>query len=63
MATKRTNKRTTAHGQKTKQQRNKITALLCVVFTALLTMLIVGMYFLVFMVSYVDGEPKVNLEE
>lgn len=63
MATKRTNKRTTANGKKSKQQRNKITALLCVIFTALLTMLIVGVYFLVFMVSYVNGESKVNLEE
>ena len=62
MATNRTNHNTRARA-KQRKPRNGITALLCVVFTALLTMLIVGVYFLVFMISYVDGEPKVNLEE
>lgn len=62
MATNRTNHNTRAR-TKQRKPRNGITALLCAVFTALLTMLIVGVYFLVFMISYVDGEPKVNLEE
>ena len=62
MATNRTNQNTRARA-KERMPLYGILALLCVVFTALLTMLIVGVYFLVFMISYVDVEPKVNLEE
>ena len=46
-----------------KKDRTRITVLLAIALTALLTVMTVGMYFLIFMVSYVGGEPKVNLEE
>lgn len=46
-----------------KKDRTRITVLLAMALTALLTVMIVGMYFLIFMISYVGGEPKVNLEE
>lgn len=64
MATKQSN----AHKGKmaqpmTKRQKNATTVLLCFVLTALLTVTIIGVYFLVFMTSYVHGEPQVNLDE
>ncbi len=45
------------------KHRTAVTVLLACALTALLTMLIVGIYVLSFAVSYVNGEAKVNLEE
>lgn len=47
----------------TKKRRTTITALLALALTAILTASTVGIYVLSFMVSYVNGEPQVNLEE
>lgn len=47
----------------TPKQRVTITALLALVLTAILTVSTVSIYVLSFMVSYVNGEPRVNLEE
>ena len=45
------------------KHRTAVTVLLACALTALLTVLIVGIYVLAFAVSYVNGEAKVNLEE
>lgn len=63
MATNRKKSNTRKSRVQSKKQRNTITVLLCFALTALLTVLIVGIYFLAFATSYVNGEPKVNLEE
>lgn len=64
MATNRSNQNTkTRKKPVTKKQRITITALLALALTALLTVSTVGIYVLSFMVSYVNGDPKVNLEE
>ena len=46
-----------------KNKRTLISVLLALALTALLTVLIVGIYLVSFMVSYVNGDPKINLEE
>ena len=46
-----------------KNKRTLISVLLALALTALLTVLIVGIYLVSFMVSYVKGDPKINLEE
>lgn len=49
---------------KNRKKRSKgATVLLSVLFTVLLTAVIVCLYLLVFMVSYVNGDSKINLEE
>ncbi len=63
MATKRNQSKSVKHSAQSKQKRTAVTAFLCLALTALLTMMIVGVYFLVFAVSFVNGEAKVNLEE
>lgn len=45
------------------KHRKNITVLLALALTALLTVMTVGIYFLSFAVSYVNGDAKVNLEE
>lgn len=63
MAAKR-RKPTTKRSKKiNKKNRTTITVLLACALTALLTMIIVSSYLLIYAVSYVNGEPKVNLEE
>lgn len=63
MATKRNQSKSVKHSAQSKQKRTAVTAFLCLALTALLTVMIVGVYFLVFAVSFVNGEAKVNLEE
>ena len=49
---------------KNRKKRSKgATVLLSVLFTFLLTAVFVCLYLLVFMVSYVNGDSKINLEE
>lgn len=64
MATNRSKQNTQKHKKPmTKKRRITITALLALALTAILTASTVGIYVLSFMVSYVNGEPQVNLEE
>lgn len=64
MATNRSKQNTQKHKKPmTKKRRITITALLALALTAILTISTVGIYVLSFMVSYVNGEPQVNLEE
>lgn len=64
MATNRSKQNTQKHKKPmTKKRRMTITALLALALTAILTASTVGIYVLSFMVSYVNGEPQVNLEE
>lgn len=64
MATNRSKQNTQKHKKPmTKKRRITITALLALALTAILTVSTVGIYVLSFMVSYVNGEPQVNLEE
>lgn len=49
--------------KKHKQQSKGFTALLAVLLTGLLTLVIVCLYVLIFMISYVGGDSKINLEE
>lgn len=63
MATKRNQSKSVKHSAQSKQKRTATTVFLCLVLIALLTVMIVGVYFLVYAVSFVNGEAKVNLEE
>ncbi len=64
MATNRSKPNTHKRQKKlAKKDRNVITVLLALALTALLTVMTVSIYFLSFMVSYVNGDAKVNLEE
>ena len=64
MDTNRSKQNTQKHKKPmTKKRRITITALLALALTAILTASTVGIYVLSFMVSYVNGEPQVNLEE
>ncbi len=63
MATKRNQSKSVKHSAQSKQKRIATTVFLCLVLIALLTVMIVGVYFLVHAVSFVNGEAKVNLEE
>lgn len=64
MATNQSKQNTQKHKKPmTKKRRITITALLALALTAILTISTVGIYVLSFMVSYVNGEPQVNLEE
>ena len=54
----------TKRAPKNRKKRSKgATVLLSVLFTVLLTAVFVCLYLLVFMVSYVNGDSKINLEE
>lgn len=63
MATNRMKKNTAKRGNVKKSMRTGTTAVLCAALTAMLVVLIVGVYFLSYTISYVNGDPKVNLEE
>ena len=63
METNRKKSNTRKRRFRSKKQQNALTVLFCLALTALMTVLIVGVYFLSFATSYVTGEPKVNLEE
>lgn len=63
MASKQRNPKSIKRKPLSKKTRTRITALLALALTALLTVMTVSLYFLTFMVSYVRGEAKVNLEE
>lgn len=63
MASKQRNPKARKRKPLSKKNRIRITVLLAMALTALLTVMTVSTYFLVFMVSYVNGEAKVNLEE
>ncbi len=43
--------------------KKTVTALLALAFTALLSLVIISVYLLVFMTSYVNGEAKINIDE
>lgn len=63
MASKSQKSNVRKHKPISKKNRTRISVLLALALTALLTIMIVGIYLLSFMVSYVNGEPKINLEE
>lgn len=46
-----------------KKRKTSLTVLLAVAITALVSAAVIGIYFLVFAVSFVNGESKINLEE
>lgn len=49
--------------KKKKHHSKAVTALLAVLLTGLLSLVIVCLYLLIFMISYVNGDSKINLEE
>lgn len=51
------------HTRNKKKMSKPLTALLAILITGVVTVAIVGIYFLIFAVSFVNGEPKINLEE
>ncbi len=51
------------HTGSKKKIRGPLAALLAILITGLVTVTIVGLYFLIFAISFVNGEPKINLEE